>query len=196
MYRLQGTEVRRSASHYRGHFLLPRDIICLVLLSSSRAKCDRQVPCTQCAKRGDEAACAYPSANRSESVSDDGSARSSDATARLRKLEEMVNSLVKSNSASSQKCDGEDDDDDSELRHGVGKPHLEIIPGDPMASECNYLGQTHWRAILQNVSVEEMEVWWAVRKSTEIDLVARSEIFKARCSTSQKKKKRHHLRLI
>jgi hypothetical protein len=102
-------------------------------------------------KRGDEASCTYPGATKSEHVTGDGE-RTSEAQLRLRKLEDMVNSLV-GNKHVSENFNGEEEEAsrDSHRYQSVqhrapGMAHLETE-----GAETNYLGATHWRAVLQNV---------------------------------------------
>jgi hypothetical protein len=105
----------------------------------------------QCSKRGDGASCTYPSASRDEH---DESLRASEAQLRLRKLEEMVNSLIKHRPGT------ESDDDQDSLPDPVADSRLNLPPSEASSGgrlnnnglESNYLGATHWQAILQNVS--------------------------------------------
>lgn len=102
----------------------------------------------QCLKRGDGPTCTYPNAPRAEH---DDNPRSSEAQLRLRKLEEMVNSLM-ANKAGSQSCEGANPNpsanqtpDSTPLETSL-EGHL-----NTSGAESNYLGATHWQAILQNV---------------------------------------------
>lgn len=102
-------------------------------------------------KRGDEASCTYPSTSKSEHVTGDGE-RSSEAQLRLRKLEDMVNSLVE-NEHLSENCNGEEEEAlrDSDRYQSVQQQAPGKAP-ETEGVEPNYLGATHWRAVLQNVS--------------------------------------------
>jgi hypothetical protein len=105
----------------------------------------------QCSKRGDGASCMYPSPQRAEH---DEGPRSSEAQLRLRKLEEMVNSLIQ------HKPGSESPGREHPLTDPVADSSLDLPPDGPTGgqlknnngSESNYLGATHWQAILQNVS--------------------------------------------
>jgi hypothetical protein len=105
----------------------------------------------QCMKRGDEASCTYPSASKSEHVTGDGE-RTSEAQLRLRKLEDMVTSLV-GNKHVSENCNEEEEEAsrDSERYQIVQQQAPGKMP-ETESAETNYLGATHWRAVLQNVS--------------------------------------------
>lgn len=109
----------------------------------------------QCLKRGDEASCTYPSATKLEHVTGDGE-RTSEAQLRLRKLENMVNSLV-GNKHVSGNCNGEEEEEEEEASRDSDRYQSvqQKAPGkvpETEGAETNYLGATHWRAVLQNVS--------------------------------------------
>ena len=132
-----------------------------------RLKCDRQVPCSSCAKRGryDAASCTYSSGNRNERGKRDraGESKNAEAHLRLQKLEDMVTGLLQSSSEGSEStgdiahANGQPVDQnladlslDSSLRKiesSGARGHLDIS-----RSETKYLGATHWTAILENVS--------------------------------------------
>ncbi|KIN05755.1 hypothetical protein OIDMADRAFT_175917 [Oidiodendron maius Zn] len=115
-----------------------------------KAKCDRQVPCMQCSKRGDGDSCTYPCPPRAEH---EGGPKASEAQLRLRKLEEMVHSLIK------HKPESESSDGDDSLADPPADSSLHLLPSEASSSsrlknngsESNYLGATHWQAILQNI---------------------------------------------
>jgi hypothetical protein len=104
----------------------------------------------QCTKRGDGASCTYQSAIPKEQ---EEVPRASEAQLRLRKLEQMVNSLMKNNRGS-ESCESET------LPQGTPKRYLNQSPLTTSSgglvnvnhSESSYHGATHWQAILQNVS--------------------------------------------
>ena len=105
----------------------------------------------QCSKRGDGDSCTYPCPPRAEH---EGGPRASEAQLRLRKLEEMVHSLIK------HKPESESSDGDDSLTDLPADSSFHLLPSEASSgsrlknngSESNYLGATHWQAILQNVS--------------------------------------------
>lgn len=119
-----------------------------------RTKCDRQLPCMQCFNRGDGLSCSYEAVGRTER--EEGS-RASEAQLRLRKLEDMVYTLVKDKLESEPHDEGKSlsDSHASQNTHQLPPQSEESSQGHSNinCSESNYLGATHWQAILENVSI-------------------------------------------
>lgn len=128
-----------------------------------RLKCDRQHPCTGCSKRGDAASCSYSNASRDERnvPRRNGTPKDSEAQLRLQKLERMVTSLMQTTRAdledggnnASARCQTFDQSL-NQLSIDNSPRSSETAPGGHLSindSETNYLGATHWEAILENV---------------------------------------------
>lgn len=128
-----------------------------------RLKCDRQVPCVSCSKRGDEASCAYSHGGATAYDRREGGYRDTEAQLRLQKLEEMVTSLMPTT-----KEDSHNRRDNGPLHHEIDDQRLSgasIYSSPPTSgsssgwspnvnsSERAYVSATHWTTILENVGV-------------------------------------------
>ena len=125
-----------------------------------RLKCDRQAPCTSCSKRGEAGSCNYISGGRNgHERPDGGGSKSSEAQLRLQRLEEMVTSLMQipdisnghvlaHHASVAQRLNGLSVHGKQRAFETSAEGHLDIH-----GSETNYLGATHWAAILENVSI-------------------------------------------
>lgn len=128
-----------------------------------RMRCDRQLPCISCSKRGDAVSCNYSNGGRAGRDKYDGESRASEAQLRLQKLEEMVTSLMQTNEQDSEHHSEKKSPQhvriDQRLRelsvHNPPKISETSLRGhlDVHGSETNYLDATHWVTILKNVSV-------------------------------------------
>lgn len=128
-----------------------------------RLKCDRQHPCTGCSKRGDAVSCNYSNASRDEHNAPrrTGGPKDSEAQLRLQKLEKMVTSLMQTTRNGSENGANEAsagcrtfDQSLNRLSIHNSAQSSETAPGGHLSindSETNYLGATHWEAILENV---------------------------------------------
>jgi hypothetical protein len=103
---------------------------------SSKLKCDRTTPCGQCLKKGKPDACAY--APRREKAKPAKS-----MAARLKHLEGMVRGMVESEGAGTRVANGSDDSGQGQNTTGS------VVHGD---RAMNYVGGTHFMAILEDVS--------------------------------------------
>lgn len=128
-----------------------------------RLKCDRQVPCFNCSKRGDAPSCDYSNGLRKGRDKRDEAVKASEAHVRLQKLEQMVTSLMQTTSKGSG-TSGETrsssnamiDQHLKDLSVHSSSQTLEPSCGghlDIQGPETNYLGATHWATILENVGV-------------------------------------------
>lgn len=103
---------------------------------SSKLKCDRATPCGQCLKRGRPDACAYaPRIEKSKPAKT--------MAARLRRLEGMVRGMVELDSAANGNSNVTHDS--TQGRNTTGS----IIHSE---RATNYVGGTHFMAILEDVS--------------------------------------------
>ena len=115
-----------------------------------------------CLKREDGQSCTYSSAERLGRERSDYGDRDSEAQLRLQKLEEMVTSLIQTNKEGSESrsdkvsshsgMGDQDRDDVSDYRSpqpsvSSMRTHLSIN-----GTEKEYVNNTHWTAILENVS--------------------------------------------
>lgn len=128
-----------------------------------RLKCDRQLPCMNCSKRGDAASCDYTNGLRKGRDKRDEASKASEAQTRLQKLEQMVTSLMQPTSQGSE-TSGDTRSSSSTIFHQNLKDlpvHSSTQTSEPscgghldvQGSETNYLGATHWATILENVGV-------------------------------------------
>ena len=128
---------------------------------SYRSKCDRQVPCMSCSKRGEEPSCTYSNVEKPGRDRRDCGYRDSEAQLRLQKLEDMVTSLVRANEESPNSHS-----DRMSLHNGTSDrtPDNASIYSSPQTSESAsngnpsmkssemiYVNATHWTTILDNV---------------------------------------------
>jgi hypothetical protein len=125
-----------------------------------RLKCNRQLPCMACSKKGDAASCHYSKNSMDASGS---SSNASEAQLRLEKLEQMVTSLMQTTNydptnhvdhdhtrsvAVDQSMNG------LSLQNSAKPPEISSAGHlDTSGSETKYLGATHWATILENVSL-------------------------------------------
>ena len=124
-----------------------------------RLKCDRQVPCASCSKRGDEGSCVYSNGSGNRRDRRGGESRDSEAQLRLQRLEEMITSLMRTT-----KEDSEGRSDKSSPRFWTAEQRFTNLSPpasdssleaqlNPSVSEKNYVSATHWTTILENVGV-------------------------------------------
>ncbi|KAF4636153.1 hypothetical protein G7Y89_g1939 [Cudoniella acicularis] len=130
-----------------------------------RLKCDRQLPCTTCSKRGDAdaASCSYSNSVRSGHERNDksGDFRASEAQLRLQKLEEIVTGLMQN--AKGDTPNGLSSPSNTVLdQNTMNAPVLDSAHNSETSSssaehlnkngsETNYLGATHWTTVLKNI---------------------------------------------
>ena len=126
---------------------------------SHRLKCDRQVPCLSCSKRGDETSCAYFTSGVNGRDRRGGEPRDSEAQLRLQKLEEMVTSLMRT---TKENLEGRRDEMSIQFGNAdqrfndpspTGSDPSSELQLDSNVPERNYVSATHWTAILENVCV-------------------------------------------
>ncbi|KAI9714185.1 MAG: hypothetical protein M1828_001200 [Chrysothrix sp. TS-e1954] len=139
-----------------------------------KLKCDRQIPCTSCSKRGDEASCTFANAGGRQR---DEAKRTSEAQARLQKLEEMVTNLISQGSGvgektrqnghetsheTSQETSQEHSMNDIDhrdasissatgLTSGDEQPRMTSGHIDVSGPEKRYVGSSNWAAILDDI---------------------------------------------
>jgi len=129
-----------------------------IAYSQGRLRCDRQIPCAPCSKRGNGDSCTYASSTRN---GHDELSRTSEAQLRLNKLEKMITHIMNNT------ADGSESLTDRSTPHSLNvEEHLRdlsvhnspqsssVSSGgrlDISGSEANYLGATHWTTILENV---------------------------------------------
>ncbi|KAL1296883.1 hypothetical protein AAFC00_004498 [Neodothiora populina] len=128
-----------------------RQAVSCAACRARKLKCDRQLPCTGCAKRGDSDSCIYANDNTSDRSHRDGTPRTSEAQFRLQRLESIVTSLMQMPSDSGRpqnECNAEEAGMEC-----VNMPQVISSGGhlDMRGSESNYFGNTHWTTILENI---------------------------------------------
>ena len=115
---------------------------------TKKLKCDRAHPCEMCIKRNDEGSCTYSRPPTSGKADVAGRAKAHD---RLRQLEQLVMQMAESNASPqngsttqvtppttiSTASTEDEAPRDGALQHG--------------SSTSNYVGSTHWSAILENI---------------------------------------------
>jgi hypothetical protein len=126
--------------------------ICQSLADSVRLKCDRQMPCDSCVRKGEPVVCTYSSEAPRHRRTRDDIQRASEAQLRLQRLEEMVTTLMDSNESSSA-APNDALSDKLSIRSLTTPRNWNSCPGhlDVSGSEARYLGATHWESILENV---------------------------------------------
>lgn len=110
-----------------------------------KLKCDRHIPCTSCAKRGDEISCTYQRSNNSLELERE---RRLQAEARLEHLEQLVRELSQDKYGSipngttrfGHAFDQQMDQEVSSLEFGVS-----------VSEEPVFSGSTHWSAMLEDI---------------------------------------------
>ncbi|KAF6241377.1 hypothetical protein HO173_000087 [Letharia columbiana] len=122
-----------------------------------KLKCDRQIPCVSCSKRGDETSCAYSNGATNGRDRRGGEARDSEAQLRLQKLEEMVTSLMRTtkedseilrNEMSPQAVIADQRFNNLPPPTSDSSPEAQLNMNGP---ERSYVNATHWTAILENI---------------------------------------------
>ena len=122
-----------------------RELLACTECRRRKLRCDRQTPCSSCAKRGDEASCTYQRfANRLERERE----RRVEADMRLESLERFVQRL-------SQNGDGFTLREENPPQHATGtqlngegfgaEPGVSISPGSV------FNGSTHWSLMLDDI---------------------------------------------
>ena len=134
-----------------------------MLAYSNRLKCDRQVPCESCLKRGEEASCTYSNAEKQGRDKRDCDHRDSEAQFRLQRLEEMVTTLIQTNKEWSEnenrsdkvslhKANGDRNFDDASVDSSLQNSEPPSKGHSTMeVSDKEYVNPTHWTAILEKV---------------------------------------------
>ncbi|KAI9719226.1 MAG: hypothetical protein M1812_003556 [Candelaria pacifica] len=119
-----------------------------------KLKCDREVPCACCLKRGDGNECDYASGSQAKRKSHSVGAKASEAQVRLQKLEEMVTSMMRTTR------DGSSSNENTLPSNSILERTLDdlsIVPDtnpgllDIQGSETNYRSPIQWEAILTDV---------------------------------------------
>ena len=150
-----------------------------LLLIKPRLKCDRQLPCVNCAKRGLSSSCTFIHANIREKNFgvQKPTSGSKDFQSQIRRIEDLVVSLMnqtanngplgpenRSNSTSESSSDR--DAPASDAAGEYSRPGLDggsFQDQDAAASlgrislednHPNYVGSSHWAAILDSVSIQ------------------------------------------
>ncbi|TVY84761.1 Fusarisetin A cluster transcription factor fsa6 [Lachnellula suecica] len=146
--------------------LVPLDIAKSIAHCPHRLKCDRQIPCSSCSKRGpsDAASCNYSSDKRSDRGKryKSGDSKNAEAHVRLQQLEAMVTCLIHSTNASPENNSNnaypsfeagqalENLSLDGSLKtteaSSDSRGHLNVND-----SSTKYVGATHWTSILDNI---------------------------------------------
>ena len=137
---------------------------CAYLISHShRLRCDRQVPCTSCTKRGDTTSCSYSMGSHTRRDRPDGGSKASEAQLRLQKLEEMVTGLMQTSQKVPESIGDQRSRSNATVDQRLEDLSVHTSPENPETSirghldyhgsETNYLGATHWATILENVAV-------------------------------------------
>jgi hypothetical protein len=149
-----------------------------LLLIKPRLKCDRQLPCANCAKRDLSSSCTFIHANIREKSSgvQKPTSGSKDFQSQIRRLEDLVVSLMNQTANNGSLAPENRSSSTSESSLDRGAPALSaadeyLRPGsdggsfqdqDAAASlgrislednHPNYVGSSHWAAILDNVSI-------------------------------------------
>lgn len=188
-----------------------------------RLKCDRQVPCSSCSKRGGPDECTYSNTGRNGRGKRDrtGESKNAEAHLRLQKLEEMVTGLMQSNGGSDSNSEnassnsGAVDQNLEDLIRETSLNPAKTCSGargrlDINGSETRYHGATHWTAILENVCQTSLaecppssqttkpytasDVAFIVKVAFNTKLTySRSETFKLLSNQSRKMRTKIHL---
>jgi hypothetical protein len=148
-----------------------------------RLKCNRQVPCTTCAKNGIGSSCNYAALATNGHERRDEGLRSSEAHLRLRKLEEMVTSLMQQTVDGTENPSFDSSHSNSSFEQSIGTLSVNSMPHSIKAysrSPSGYQGGTHWSAILENVCCSPPKKFMVVLLSR-----SRFEIFKGSLSLTQ-----------
>ena len=131
-------------------------------LTFYRLRCDRQIPCACCSRRGDAASCTYSNSESIGCDKRDHHSRDSEVQIRLQKLEKMVTSLIPNSEEGSEglreksflrrgRCDHDIDNGSASSSRQVPKSSLEGHL-DMKSQGKGYVNATHWTTILENVS--------------------------------------------
>lgn len=118
---------------------------------TSKLKCDRATPCSQCLKRGKPDACAY--APRAEKIKP-----AKTMAARLRRLEGMVRGMVE--------LDGGNGGGDGKGFSTQGRNNSGSVVHSDRAT--NYVGGTHFMAVLEDL--EDLKTYFEDPEVTELDM--------------------------
>lgn len=126
--------------------------------NTCRLRCDRQIPCAPCSKRGDGDSCTYSSSIRN---GHDEPSRTSEAQLRLKKLEKMITRIMNNTADSSESQTDRSTPHSLNVEEHLRDLSVQNSPQSSSASsggrlaingsEANYLGATHWTTILENV---------------------------------------------
>ncbi|RWA03320.1 hypothetical protein EKO27_g11785 [Xylaria grammica] len=165
VFRAQPTEGAQRKIQKRN-----RPPVSCLLCRTRKVKCDRQQPCERCIKSGEANFCEYaPRAARKPRGSEPRTQPEVRAKpepvsrpvlqVRLQKLEEMVNGLVTSGAFAEQSLNTPSSSDqrtEAEVRSDLSSPPSLSAPSVSMhvgsrSSEGNYVGNTHWASILENI---------------------------------------------
>jgi len=140
-----------------------RPTLSCVQCRQAKAKCDRQNPCALCVRKGRAEQCTYPLpvSRKKAAVS---------LQKRLRNLESMVKDVMASNERSPVSSGSHDLSlqasrtsflspfDTSTTSESAVQPRADSNPLVPTSqvvidgNESRYIGSTHWKALLENVS--------------------------------------------
>ena len=134
-----------------------------------KLRCDRQHPCETCVKRGDESSCAYTKGSSSANAKDSSATRIK-AQDRLRNLEQLVMQMFENGSPpknsvsahTSSTSTGPTSSSDTD-----GTPRDGSL--DRTAIGANYVGSTHWSAILENIQELKSAMVDEATRSPELD---------------------------
>jgi hypothetical protein len=131
----------------------------------SRLKCDRQVPCTTCAKNGIESSCNYAARAANGHERRDEESRASEAHVRLQKLEEMVTSLMQRTADGPGGPNSDRSPSSGTIEQSIGSLRVDRTPhsiNGHSKSHSDYQGGTHWSTILENVGCSPPKVFVCV----------------------------------
>ncbi|KAI0969690.1 hypothetical protein F4678DRAFT_437931 [Xylaria arbuscula] len=120
---------------------------------TSKLKCDRLTPCSQCLKKGRPDACAY--APRQEKVKP-----AKTMAARLKRLEGMVRGMVEVDGGGGGGHDSDTPESSRKYDNGGSVVHNE--------STTNYVGGTHFMAILEDL--EDLKTYFEDPEDSDVDV--------------------------
>ncbi|KIW71259.1 hypothetical protein PV04_03444 [Phialophora macrospora] len=127
----------------------PRDSHVCVQCRRSKLKCDRNLPCSSCVRRGDPANCNYPRQSGAGRQSDDNRGnRQTLAEDRLLHLESLFKQLMETQAltqANSTESPAKPATPPAVSSDPIREPQEEALEG------VRYVGSTHWSAILDDI---------------------------------------------
>ncbi|KEQ95326.1 hypothetical protein AUEXF2481DRAFT_4942 [Aureobasidium subglaciale EXF-2481] len=114
-----------------------------------KLKCDRQQPCSSCAKKGESASCDYSPVISKEKSRSRSAVNSNDAAAsRLQKLEDLVNGLMHATPPSNFVVTPPSSSNSPQIDPPA---YLATSAGGHLSQQGAYVGGTHWASILERI---------------------------------------------